>query len=67
MALTKVEYVDDVTVIHAENLNDIQDAIIALQSNSIKKPQSPSIGDFLCYTADGWGAVTVRAASGVSF
>ena len=32
MALTKVEYVDDVTVIHAENLNDIQDAIIALQN-----------------------------------
>ena len=30
--LTKVNYVDDTTVIHAKNLNDIQDAIIELQS-----------------------------------
>ncbi len=31
MALTKVVYVNGVTVITAENLNDIQDAIIALE------------------------------------
>lgn len=29
MALTKVTYVDTTTVIHAQNLNDIQDEIIA--------------------------------------
>lgn len=32
MALQKVDYVNQVTVITAENMNDIQDAIIALQS-----------------------------------
>jgi hypothetical protein len=32
MALQKVTYTDGVTVIFAQNLNDIQDAIIALQS-----------------------------------
>ena len=32
MALNKVPYVDGVTVITAENLNDIQDAIIALEN-----------------------------------
>lgn len=31
MALTKVVYVNGVTVITAENLNEIQDAIIALE------------------------------------
>lgn len=29
MALNKVTYVDEETVIHAENLNDIQDEIIS--------------------------------------
>lgn len=67
MALTKVQYIDDVTVIYAENLNDIQDAIIALQSGSIEKPLNPSVGDFLCYTENGWSAVTVPAAAGVNF
>ena len=33
MALNKVIYVDGVTVITAENLNDIQDAIIALETS----------------------------------
>ena len=32
MALVKITYVDGVTVITADNLNDIQDAIIALES-----------------------------------
>lgn len=156
MALTKVTYTDGVTVIYAGNLNDIQDAIIALEGSSvlfvsqtltdvqktqardnigaasisdlgtvftikgdvatvndlpalgnsvgdvyyvqsvsaafvwlettahpngyweefgepidlsgyIEKPQNPSVGDFLCYTGNGWGAVTVPAAAGVSF
>lgn len=31
--LNKVDYVDSTTVIHAENLNNIQDAIIELQTN----------------------------------
>ena len=31
MALTKVTYTDLVTIIGAQNLNDIQDAIIALE------------------------------------
>lgn len=33
MALTKVTYVDDVTVISAQNLNDIQDEIIAIEND----------------------------------
>ena len=35
MALTKVTYVNGTTVIGAENLNDIQDAIIALEEHAI--------------------------------
>ena len=31
MALNKIEYINNETVIMAENLNDIQDAIIALE------------------------------------
>lgn len=33
MALNKVVYTDDVTVIEAQNLNDIQDAIIDAESD----------------------------------
>lgn len=32
MALNKVTYTDDVTVVEAQNLNDIQDAIIAMET-----------------------------------
>lgn len=123
MALSKVTYTDNVTIIYASNLNNIQDAIIALESGAaptpytslpadlgvasagsasafargdhvhkmpsaadvgalssgtaipstaadvgaIASPASASVGDFLCYTSAGWGAVTVPAASGVSF
>lgn len=35
MGLTKIVYTDNVTVIHADNLNDIQDAIIALEGKTI--------------------------------
>lgn len=48
MALTKVTYVDDVTVIYAQNLNDIQDEIIrnandiATHSSEIAKLESSS-------------------------
>lgn len=35
MALTKVTYVDQETVIGADNLNDIQDAIIDLEETTI--------------------------------
>lgn len=38
MALTKVTYVDGSTVIYAQNLNDIQDAIIALEGSSSISP-----------------------------
>lgn len=33
MSLTKVNYQDDITLITAQNLNDIQDAIIALEND----------------------------------
>lgn len=33
MALTKVTYVDDETVISAQNLNDIQDEIITIEAD----------------------------------
>lgn len=35
MALTKVTYVDGTTVIRAQNLNDIQDAIIDLEEHAV--------------------------------
>lgn len=35
MGLTKVNYVDNVTVISAQNLNDIQDAILNTRSNTL--------------------------------
>lgn len=56
--LTKVNYVDDTTVIHAKNLNDIQDAIIELES-------SPAGGGVLSVngkTPDDAGAVDLTAA-----
>ena len=34
MSLTKVNYVAEETVISAENLNNIQDSVIALQANA---------------------------------
>ena len=34
MGLTKVTYVDNKTVISAKNLNDIQDAIVALETDA---------------------------------
>ena len=34
MALTKVEYVSGQTIITAENLNDIQDAILGLEETA---------------------------------
>lgn len=42
MALTKRNYVSGETVITAENLNEIQDAIVALESNG---GITPHIGD----------------------
>jgi len=35
MALTKVTYVDGTTVIRAQNLNDIQNAIIELEEHAV--------------------------------
>lgn len=34
MSLSKVTYVDGKTVISAKNLNDIQDAVVALEQSS---------------------------------
>lgn len=42
MALSKRTYVSGQTIITAENLNEIQDAIIALESNG---GITPHIGD----------------------
>lgn len=37
MALTKVVYTDEVTIIEADNLNDIQDSIIALEGYAVSE------------------------------
>ena len=39
----------------------------ASEVGAIAAPSSASVGDFLCYTANGWDAVTVPSANGVSF
>ena len=39
----------------------------SLQVGAIPAPASASIGDFLCFTDNGWAAVTVPSAAGVSF
>lgn len=71
MALNKVTYVDNETVIYAQNLNDIQDAIIALEQGGggIPAPSNPSNGQFLVYSSaqSAWIAQTVPSANGVSF
>lgn len=41
MALNKVEYVNGETVITADNLNEIQDAIIALEATGAIGPPGP--------------------------
>lgn len=47
MALTKVEYVDGETVIAGQNLNDIQDSIIALEGKSTENGATftPSVSE----------------------
>ena len=50
--ITKVTYTDGTTVIHAQNLNDIQDAIQDL------------IDEELTFTDDGHGNVTITLAGG---
>lgn len=51
-SLIKVTYVDGTTVIHAENLNDIQDAILAL------------IDEGLTFADDGQGNIIVSTTGG---
>lgn len=68
MALKKVTYEDERTVIEAENLNAIQDAIIALEG----EPKLPSVSDSdngkVLMVVDGSvSAVTVDSAEGVGF
>ena len=55
MGLNKVTYVDGVTLITAQNLNDIQDAVIDLQGNigaEYDSTSSYSVGDYVLYDGD---------------
>lgn len=68
MALDKVNYQDEITVIEAKNLNDIQDAIIALEGH----PQLPEVsegddGKILMVVDGAVAAVSVENAEGVGF
>lgn len=60
MALNKVVYEDNITVIRAKNLNDIQDNIISNKNEIDSKVNS---SDIIEYTADEiqslWDSVTV--------
>lgn len=40
---TRVTYVDEQTVIGAQNLNDIQGALLALDSNKVEKEQGKGL------------------------
>ena len=39
----------------------------AADVGAIPAPASPSVGDFLVYTSNGWAAQSVPSANGVSF
>jgi len=41
--LEKVQYTDGKTVIYAQNLNEIQDAILDLDSNKVEKEQGKGL------------------------
>lgn len=56
--LNKVNYVDGTTVIHAKNLNDIQDAIVKLESS----PAGGGVQSVNSKTPDDKGNVTITAA-----
>lgn len=45
MSLTKVTYTDNVTVIGADNLNDIQDAVLENETNISAKLDSTDVSD----------------------
>ena len=53
-SLTKVTYTDYVTIIPAQNLNGIQDAILAL------------ISEGLTFSDDGQGNITISPAGGTN-
>ena len=57
MALTKVTYTDDVTVIEAQNLNDIQDEIITQEANKMPKSGGTFAGTINIDQADGTTSV----------
>lgn len=52
--LTKVTYTDGTTVIYAQNLNDIQDAILEL------------IDESLSFADDGSGNITITPTGGTT-
>lgn len=65
MAFQKVTYVDDVTVIYAQNLNDIQDEFDNKLDNNFGEANA---GKFLTVGNDGEvTAVSLESAAGVSF
>ena len=54
MALKKVTYIDEKTVIEAENLNDIQDAIIVLEGNALPNATANDNGKVLKVVDGKW-------------
>ena len=70
MALNKRTYVDGETVITAENLNDIQDEVIAnaaAVAGAIPAPQSPASGAFLVWNGSAWAAQTLAVWQGGNY
>ena len=67
----KVTYQNKVTIITAENLNDIQDSVINLQTmleNGVMPPVDESDnGKFLRVVNGEWAAETVPSAEEASF
>ena len=63
MALSKVVYVNGVTVITAENLNDIQDAIIALENAGIPTDVVQYVAQTLTDTQKAQARDNIGAAS----
>ena len=64
MALKKVTYIDETTVIEADNLNDIQDAIIALEKEDKLPTATPEDSGKVLQVVDGEWAVGVVPSSG---
>lgn len=66
MALKKVTYKNEITVIKAENLNDIQDAIIALEQ-SVPPITEADNGKVIMVVGGAMSAVKIDSAEGAGF